>query len=70
MRAGKIPEMSACAAFDTQNPEWGPDKLVDKTYCEYLLDALALVADPAAKELFVKERRNPDMDAWHRNRFM
>lgn len=37
-----------------------PAKLVDKPYREFLLDALAFIADPAAKPIFVKEKQNPD----------
>ncbi len=37
-----------------------PPKLIDQTYCGFLLDALAFIADPAAKEIFVKEKMNPD----------
>ena len=37
-----------------------PAKLVDKTYCEVLLDALAFIADPSAKDLFIKEKQNPE----------
>lgn len=37
-----------------------PPKLVDQTYCAFLLDALAFIADPAVKDLFMKEKTNPD----------
>jgi len=37
-----------------------PAKSVDKAYRERLLDALAFIGDPAAKELFVKEQMNTD----------
>jgi len=37
-----------------------PARLADKQYQEKLLDALAYIADPSSKELFAKERRNPD----------
>jgi HEAT repeat protein len=36
-----------------------PAKLIDKDYQERLLDAIAYIADPASKELFVKEKMNP-----------
>jgi len=39
-----------------------PQKLADKTYCAFLLDALAFIADPASKELFIKEKQDPDDD--------
>jgi HEAT repeat protein len=35
-------------------------KQIDKNYRERLLDALAFIADPSSKELFVKEQKNPD----------
>jgi HEAT repeat protein len=35
-----------------------PAKLIDKTYRECLLDALAFIADPASKQLFLKEMGN------------
>jgi HEAT repeat protein len=35
-------------------------KLVDKTYCEFLLDAIAFIADPGARELLLKEKQNPE----------
>jgi HEAT repeat protein len=37
-----------------------PARLVDKTYQDFLLDAIACIADPASKQLFIKERMNPD----------
>jgi HEAT repeat protein len=37
-----------------------PAKLVDKPYCEALLDAVAFIADPSSKELFGKEKQNPE----------
>ncbi len=37
-----------------------PAKDIDKDYRERLLDALAFIASPASKELFVKESRNPE----------
>ncbi len=37
-----------------------PSKLVDKPYRETLLEALAYIADPAARPLFEKETANPD----------
>ncbi len=37
-----------------------PAKLIDKPYREDLLDALAFIADPSAKELFARERQNSD----------
>jgi len=37
-----------------------PAKLIDKPYREALLDALAMLADPAALPLFQKEKQNPD----------
>ncbi len=37
-----------------------PPRLIDQTFCAFLLDALACIADPAAKEIFVKEKMNPD----------
>lgn len=36
-----------------------PPKLVDKVYCEFLLDALAFIADPAAKDTFMQQKQNP-----------
>jgi HEAT repeat protein len=35
-------------------------KLVDKAYCEVLLDAIAFIADPSSKDLFIKEKQNPE----------
>jgi HEAT repeat protein len=35
-------------------------KLQDRTYCETLLDAIASVADPASKDLFLREKMNPN----------
>jgi len=35
-------------------------KLVDKPYCEVLLDAIAFIADPSSKGLFIKEKQNPE----------
>ncbi len=35
-------------------------KLIDKSYREVLLDALAHIADPAAVQLFIQERKNPE----------
>lgn len=35
-------------------------KQMDKKYREHLLDALAFIADLSSKELFVKEKQNPD----------
>lgn len=37
-----------------------PPKAADKALRERLLDALAFIADPASKELFLKEAANPD----------
>jgi HEAT repeat protein len=37
-----------------------PPKSIDKELRERLLDALAFIADPASKDLFVKESANPD----------
>jgi HEAT repeat protein len=37
-----------------------PAKLVDKTYCEVLLEALAFIADASTKDLFIKEKQNPE----------
>lgn len=37
-----------------------PAKMIDKTYREDLLDALAFIADPSAKPTFMKEKANPD----------
>jgi HEAT repeat protein len=37
-----------------------PKKEMDKTFHERLLEALAFIADPGSKELFVKEKQNPD----------
>lgn len=37
-----------------------PGKLIDKPYQDTLLDAIACIADPTSKELFIKERMNPD----------
>lgn len=37
-----------------------PAKLIDRTYCAFLLDALAYIADPASKGLFINEKMNPD----------
>jgi HEAT repeat protein len=37
-----------------------PAKLVDKSYREVLLDALAFIADPTTQPLFLKEKQNPE----------
>jgi len=37
-----------------------PAKQADRQYREHLLDALAFIADPASKDLFAKELKNPD----------
>jgi HEAT repeat protein len=37
-----------------------PAKDIDKGYREQLLDALAFIAAPSSKDLFLKESRNPD----------
>jgi HEAT repeat protein len=37
-----------------------PPKVIDKDYQERLLDAIAYIADPASRELLVKERMNSD----------
>lgn len=37
-----------------------PPKLIDKTYRAMVLEALAFIADPSSKELFAKEKQNPD----------
>src|SRR5437867_109302 len=37
-----------------------PRKEMDKGYRERLLQALAFIADPSSKELFTKEKQNPD----------
>ena len=37
-----------------------PAKKIDKAYREFLLDALAFIAAPTSKDLFVKEMKNPD----------
>jgi HEAT repeat protein len=37
-----------------------PAKLQDKPFEQALLNALALIADPASQALFVKEKQNPD----------
>jgi HEAT repeat protein len=37
-----------------------PVKKMDKAYREFLLDALAFIAAPASKDLFIKEKKNPD----------
>ncbi|MGA2262317.1 MAG: HEAT repeat domain-containing protein [Acidobacteriota bacterium] len=36
-----------------------PPKLVDKVYCEFLLETLAFIADPAAKATFMQQKQNP-----------
>ncbi len=37
-----------------------PKKELDKNLREGLLEALALIADPSSKELFIKEKQNPE----------
>jgi HEAT repeat protein len=37
-----------------------PAKTIDRVYCEKLLDALAFIADPSSKGLFINERSSPD----------
>ena len=51
-----VPEMTRLYERETALPA----KVVDKTYCEFLLDALAFIAEPASKPLFEKEKQNPE----------
>ncbi len=37
-----------------------PKKEMDKTFRARLLEALAFIAEPSSKELFIKEKQNPD----------
>jgi HEAT repeat protein len=37
-----------------------PPKRIDKQYREHLLEAIAFIADPGSKDLFLKEMKNPD----------
>ena len=37
-----------------------PTRQIDKQYRDHLLDAIAFIADPGSKDLFLKEMKNPD----------
>jgi len=52
---GAVPELTRLYERETTLPA----KVTDKAFSEFLLDALAFIADPASKPLFEKEKQNP-----------